>query len=371
MRPAVDISAASNPEGSGVAVYVRFLVRHLAAASGGEDEFYFVSRPGRTGGLKRCGLYAGKNIRTGMLAFPFDLFFRGKIDLFHGTDARLPKYKLPLVATIFDLFSMVSAEYGDDKFRGKKIARYRDIAERSDVVIVPSESTRADVLRHLGVEAERVKKISLAPGLRFDSVAPDEIKKQARKFDIPDRYVLFAGDVSARKNTAKLVRAFGIARARADNKLSLVLAGKESYGSPAVRAEAEKLPPGAVKFTGYLPDDELAALYRGASVFAFPSLYEGFGMPVLEAFSAGVPVVASNRGSIPEVAGDAALLVDPESEEHIADAITRVITDETLRSTLIAKGGARAVKFSWEKCARETLAAYRTAIERFRERKGK
>jgi alpha-1,3-rhamnosyl/mannosyltransferase len=165
-----------------------------------------------------------------------------------------------------------------------------------------------------------------------------------------------------RKNIARLIRAVGAARSSGLPDLALVLAGKKLWGNAAIDAEVARASEGWIHFTGYIPEAALVALMSRAAVVAYPSIYEGFGLPVLEALACGAVVVAGNRSSIPEVAGDAARLVDPTSDDEMAAALLEAATDRELRARLSAAGPRRAAAFTWDRCAELTTMAYRTVL---------
>jgi len=176
---------------------------------------------------------------------------------------------------------------------------------------------------------------------------------------LQDQFVLYAGGVKPHKNLERLIRAFGIVRSRGLDHLKLVLIGDDISKYAALRRAVHDLQLHQyVRFLGHLPEETLAVMYRLAAVLVFPSLYEGFGLPPLEAMASGTPVVTSNVSSLPEVAGDAAVLVDPYDPEAIADGIYRVLTDERLRRDMVHKGIARAGQFSWEQSVRRVRAIY-------------
>ena len=167
-------------------------------------------------------------------------------------------------------------------------------------------------------------------------------------------YLLYVGTLQPRKNLVRAIEAFGLLKR--DSTLKFVIAGKKGWLYDEIFEKVKELNlENEVIFTGYVPDEDLPELYKNAKAFIFVSLYEGFGLPVLEAMSYGIPVLTSNTSSLPEVAGDAALLVDPENTEEIAKGMERLLTDEKLRQQLISKGKEQIKKFSWEKAAKETL----------------
>ena len=207
--------------------------------------------------------------------------------------------------------------------------------------------------------------ISLGCDPRFQPVADKAaLKSVRRRLKLDDAYILHVGTIEPRKNLSTLVRAY--ARLRREHRLTpeLVLAGEPGWMyQPTVRLVEELGLRNSVHFIGRVPAAELPAVYSAADLLVFPSLYEGFGLPPLEAMTCGTPVVASNVSSLPEVVGDAGLLVDPRDETALAEAMFRALTDTDLRQQMRERGLQRAKGFSWERCARETLAVYAEAIK--------
>ncbi|MCS6846316.1 MAG: glycosyltransferase family 1 protein [Anaerolineae bacterium] len=229
---------------------------------------------------------------------------------------------------------------------------------RADVVIADSEATRRDVLHFYGIAHDRV--VVAHPGpLPLVEVQEDEARRTLAKFGLGDGrpYVLHVGTLQPRKNLRRLIQAWARVIARPDLAgMRLVLAGGPGWGSEDLRAEVEATGlQSSVVLTGYVSDTEKAALMRSARAYVFPSLYEGFGFPVLEAQAAGIPVACSNVSSLPEVAGDAALLFDPLDVEAIARALETIVLDEGVRARLVAAGYRNLTRFSWEACARIVL----------------
>ncbi len=237
-------------------------------------------------------------------------------------------------------------------------------------VIAISGATRDDLVRHAGVAPAKISVIHHGLSPRFRPADEQAIAAARARYGIAGPYFLYVGTVQPRKNLVRLIEAFAAAGARgweigvgagASNP-QLVIAGKRGWLTEAIERRAAELGVAErVIFTGYLPDEDVPALLSGALAFVFPSLYEGFGMPVLEAMACGAPVLAANTSSLPEVAGDAALLVDPADTAAIAAGLARLAAEPALRADLRARGIARAAEFSWERCARETLAVLLTA----------
>jgi glycosyltransferase involved in cell wall biosynthesis len=197
-------------------------------------------------------------------------------------------------------------------------------------------------------------------------VCSSDLREAASHYGLPDRYLLYVGTLHPRKNLARLVRAFGRMLAEwppdAGEPPALVLAGNRGWLYDEIAAEVRTLGlEGRVIFPGYVPREHLVPLLSGAAAFVFPSLFEGFGFPILEAMACGAPVVTSRASCLPEVAGDAAMLVDPHDESDLARAMARAVTDASLRADLIERGFVRAREFTWDRCARETLAVLEAA----------
>jgi glycosyltransferase involved in cell wall biosynthesis len=233
-------------------------------------------------------------------------------------------------------------------------------------VIVDSQATADDLQRLYPIPETKSRVVypgvdpALAP-VR----APDRLAAVQSRYDLPHPYILHVGSLHPRKNLARLVQAFAQVREQYREPLDLVLAGLRGWRYESLLSEVARLGlENHVRFPGYVADEDMAALYSGARVLAFPSLYEGFGFPVLEAMACETPVVCSDTSSLPELVGEGAITFPPTDVEAMATALLRVLTDESLRQTLIARGRERASRFTWESCARETLAVLEEAASR-------
>jgi glycosyltransferase involved in cell wall biosynthesis len=261
-----------------------------------------------------------------------------------------------LVVTVHDLAFVRHPEMFPRDWRMLYRAGLRATARRADAVLVPSAFTAHELRERSDVDAARVHVTPLASSLPLGT--PDDIDDTLERLGVPRPYVLSVGTLEPRKNQARLVRAYR--RLAAEGRPhALVLNGPDGWLDDEIRRELAVEGPGRVVRTHDLSRGDLDALYRGASVFAYPALYEGFGLPVVEAMARGVPTVAADTSSIPVVAGDDALLVDPLDETAIAGAIGRLLDDEGLARDLIRRGVERAAEFSWPETARATLRVYR------------
>jgi glycosyltransferase involved in cell wall biosynthesis len=268
-----------------------------------------------------------------------------------------------LVTTIHDVIPLIIPEYATTPLVRLYNALVGAGARRADVVLVDSQASRRDVVRLLRVPAERVHIVYLAADETVAApVAPAQLQAVRARYGLADRFVLYMGGFDKRKHVPALFRA--LAALPLDRTWQLAVGGRLPQRHTRLfpdlpRLAAELGIADRVRFLGYIPVEDKAALYQAATCFAFPSMYEGFGLDPLEALAAGTPVVCSNRSSLPELMGDAAIMVDPDDSARFAAAIDRVLADEALRADLVARGRARARQFTWAATARLTAAAYR------------
>lgn len=241
--------------------------------------------------------------------------------------------------------------------------RLSDVAARSHLVLTVSESTRSDLVRHLGLDPRKIVVAHLGVDRDFRPVTDSETRTAVRaRYHLPDRFLLFLGTIEPRKNLVGLLKAYEQARARGLD-VPLVLAGGLGWMCRDIfrTLRTDGLEQHVIS-TGYVRDEDRAALYSMADVFLYPSFYEGFGLPVLEAMACGLPVITSRVSSLPEVGGDAALYVDPASIDEIASGLLRLTQSDSLRETLRERGLKQAAKFTWDDCARTILRAFEDVV---------
>ncbi len=240
----------------------------------------------------------------------------------------------------------------------------RTTARRATRILADSEATRRDLVSQYGVDASKIDVVY--PGVEGLQRAPDDRIAAARaKYGLRGRYLLFLGTLQPRKNIRRLIEAFVCyLQNHAEDDISLALAGKRGWLIDDVLSEVQKTQQARIVMPGYIADEDVAAVFSGALALVFPSLYEGFGFPVLEAMRCGTPVLCSNTSSLPELAGDAAILVDPLDVRAIADGIGRLVGDPTLRTDLVQRGYRQAEQFTWKRAAEQTLAALEVAASR-------
>lgn len=283
--------------------------------------------------------------------------------VYHGPQFYLPSFAGPSVVTIHDL-SVFSWAHCHP--RGRAATIQREIAraiERARLLIADSVFTQQEIARHFGFPETRIRAVPLAAGDEFRPREPALLSACLQRLGlVPGGYCLFAGTIEPRKNIETLIDAYRQLPAGLRARYPLVLAGYRGWRSDAIHERIERAAAeGWLRYLGYLPADELPLLYAGARLFAFPSLYEGFGLPVLEAMASGVPVVCSTSSSLPEVAGGAAATCEALDVQALGSLIVRGLEDEGWRETARRQGLANAAGFSWRRCAEQTLAVYRDA----------
>ena len=365
----IGIDATAVPEtATGVGTYVYGLIRGLAEVDGVNQYTIF----GRRDQWEIIGVQAANmrlfpvtaSSRIARVMWEQTLLpiaaRRLRLDVLHS-----PHYTMPVlrstrsVVTFHDLTFQLFPEVHERSKRYFFGCFMRVSARWADLLIAVSENTKKDMVRLLGVSPSRVVVTPEAASSEFRPLPLADVANVCSRYDlIAGRYLLYVGVLEPRKNVPMLLKSYAAIHDEFP-QFPLVLAGKKGwmYDSIFERVNQAGISD-ALRFVGHVPKDDLVALYNGARAFVYPSKYEGFGLPVLEAMQCGTPVVAGAVSSIPEIAGDAAILIDPSSAEALTDALRRILADEALAVDLAARGRARAAMFSWNRCARETIAVY-------------
>jgi glycosyltransferase involved in cell wall biosynthesis len=354
----------------GIGTYIRNLLRQLARLDR-ETEYVLLCR------AEDLGIAAplGPNFRAVLESSPNYsireqlhvpwVLAKTRPDVYHA-----PHYVLPpaircrSVVTIHDCIHLMFPQY----LRNRAAHAYAraamwTAARRSDCILTVSEASKRDILHFFNVRPEKIVVVYNAIDEQFwVSPCEEDVARVRERYQLHRRFVLYVGNIKPHKNLVRIIEAFDELRRRnVDDELKLLIIGDEISKLPALRraVHTHKLHK-HVRFLGYVSTETLAILYRLSSVFVFPSLYEGFGLPPLEAMACGTPVVTSNVSSLPEVAGDAAVLVDPYDVDAIADGIYRVLSDPHLAAEMRRKGLERAREFSWQRSVARTREVYRT-----------
>lgn len=356
MRVGLEVSSLAAPHPTGIARYMRALATALQRTCT-QDRFSLWYRLSRLKHHRHWWRPTGMPPRVwqGRWWPP-----RHGLDLVHGLDGVVPDWRsVPRVATVHDFTVLRDPDpaASNETFRQRKLRRYREMAMRADRIIAVSEATKRDATELLDLAPERISVIPHGVDERFHAARRDP--SMEGRLGLRPGYLLFVGAVSERKNTERLVRAF--ARSRACRERQLVLAGRVYHRSQSTRQAAEETGiAGRILFLDHAPDDDLPALYAGAAALVFPTMYEGFGLPILEAMAAGVPVLCGDRGAAPATAGGLAVTVDPGDTDAIAEGIDRVLENPPADAESLKR---HAAGFTWERTACQTAAIYRELVE--------
>jgi glycosyltransferase involved in cell wall biosynthesis len=290
----------------------------------------------------------------------FDRLLPGA-ELFHATEhLLLPLRSLPTVLTVHDLIFRHLPKHHKPLNRWYLNLTMPLYCRRADHIIAVSEHSKRDLISIYGIAAKKITVVYEAAAPSFRPQTPQKVAAVRTRYGLPERYLLFVGTIEPRKNLTRLLIAFE--SLYADGLVGgLVIVGQRGWLYDDFFARLEESPVrGAVLLPGYVPDDDLPAFYAGAQALVLPSVYEGFGLPVLEAMACGTPTVASNASSVPEIGGDAALYFDPSDVEAAVDVIRRLLRDGSLRDEMRERGLIQAARFSWQRAAAETRAVYDT-----------
>jgi glycosyltransferase involved in cell wall biosynthesis len=375
LRLGIDCQLLDAP--SGIGRYTRSLIRGLLSCMGEDDELSLLTHKqmrveGYPAGVRSIAVGMRQRLLWANLTLP-SLVRGGRFDLYHALDNMSlpllwPKGRVKYVLTVHDVIPLLTSRSVKRRHRYYFTAFIRRILHLADAIIVDADWTKGLLVERYPEIADRVEVIPLGVDLtRFRPIREALRLSQVRKrYGIGERaYLLFTGVIEPKKNLAVLLRAYAqLVRSQGIHRcVGLVIAGPTGWRYREVLDVAATL--GLLKdvvFTGPIEEDDLPTLYAGAELFVFPSLYEGFGLPPLEAMACGTPVIASDRGALPEVVGEAGVLINPEDIEGLAGQIDLLLADTGRRAALRQAGLARVQCFTWEKCAQRTFATYESMI---------
>ena len=358
----------------GIGNYSRELLDKLTGVSGVQPIPFTYSRAdlrdaaqsGRLG-LGPFGPQALYSLATG-LSFPIAkrrLF--GRLDLVHATDHLIPSIRnLPVVATLMDAIPLSHPEWVAYSFRNVKNAIWRKTAHWATHVITISSHAKEELIEWFRLPEHRISVTPLGVDRRwFAFPSPFEVHRINVTYALPERFFLFVGTLQPRKNVARLIAAHRMLPMSLRKEYPLVVVGRAGWGCEGEVSALEDGDGGALRWLRYVPESDLVTLVGRAAGLVFPSLHEGFGLPVLEAFAAGVPVIASNSTSLPEVAGDAAFLVNPERTDELSDAMRELVGNSAVADRLRIAGRERAARFTWDHTTALTVKVYRQVLASF------
>ena len=376
MRIGIDIRTLNPQSPTGIGKYIYSLLQHFVQLDG--ENTYDVYYPFRSNSSSWIRKNLGDSFAAHMGWVPEflsaekfnDLWLRrylparikkDRIDVFHGPSYLLPEEgNVKRIVTIHDLSPVLFPSMYEGITSNAIVRRTKNAVEQADAVIADSEHTRRDIIELYHTPPDKVRTIYLGIDERYSGPVEEGYVQEVReKYDLPEDFILHVGSYHPRKNTEVILRALSNLRKRG-KVVRLVLSGKKTRYFSRIQElvrdlQLEKF----VKFMGYIPDEQVHALYSCAKALVYPSLYEGFCLPMIEAMASGLPCIVANTACLPEVAGEAVILVDPNSPENIADAIIRVLENHEVREELSKAGYERSKKFSWKKAASETLDLYK------------
>jgi len=354
----------------GIRSYVVHLLDALAALDGEIDYCILRSRKDRRAPLQGSSFQAVScwtpaHHRFERWALGLEIA-RLDLDLLHSPDFIPPAFGYGRsVITVHDLTFLYYPRFLTAESRRYYNDQIEWAVERADHILADSDATKVDLVSVLGTPSEKITVIHLAADPSFHPVPETEARETAERYDLTPGFLLFVGTLEPRKNIPGLLHAYRILRDQNVTAEPLVLVGGKGWLYDEIFERVDRLALSEqVRFLDRVPDADLPGLYTAAKVLALPSFYEGFGLPALEAMSCGTPVVVADRASLPEVVGDAGILVDPEDPDGIAGGLARLLSDPALHARMRELGLARASTFSWERVAQETLGVYREVLSR-------
>jgi glycosyltransferase involved in cell wall biosynthesis len=352
-------------QAGGISQYTRQLVAALAALDADNDYHILHMRQQRpalpaAANVHPVACWTPSHHRFERLALALELLPL-RLDLLHSTDFIPPAFGYRHgIITVHDLNFLYFPEFLTPDSRAYYVDQIAWAVRRAGRIIAVSDATRVDLIERLGVPEHKVAVVYEAAGAEFQPWSPEAYAPLLARYRISPGFILFVGTLEPRKNLPTLLQAYARLRSQNGGAPTLVFAGRKGWLFQEVFTTAARLE--LVRHVRFVEDvrrEELPGLYSAASALVLPSFYEGFGLPALEALQCGTPVVASNRAALPEIVGDAGLLVEPNDPEALAGALARVLADGALRAELRERGLARARQFSWQRAARETLEQYR------------
>lgn len=373
-RIGIDVSVLASGQKTGVGVYCFNLIDNLLKIDKTDHFILFALHP--LGKTSNDILHFKKypNVKLKIYKLPVQSFRRllilwqtinfplietliGKVDIFHSFNTFIPPQKTGRsVATFYDLSSIYYPAFHKKQTSKLDDLRFKRMVKKSDLILTISRFSKNEFLQKW--PGKKVEVIYPAPrGIFYQKINESENESVLKKYNLEKRYFLFVGTLEPRKNVERLIKAFSVFTD--GGSASLVIVGSNGWLSDDIYYLPKKLGiDERVKFLDYVEDKDLPALYRSALCLIYPSLYEGFGLPAVEAFKMGIPVITSNNSSLSEIGKNSAVLIDPMDTEKITDAMRKIFTNARLRNTLIKKGRIKAKEFSWEKGARQLLKFY-------------
>jgi len=374
-RVALD-ALVHGPEAGGLGVYIERLIDYFARTHTGIELCVFISRRTYRAYAERPGAALLQSVPVSPtrpvarlalepLLWP-PLLARHRIELFHSPMSYVPAgVRVRSVVTIHDMRAFRMPESYGFARRAFLRAMMKRSGHSAVAIFASSAFTKDDIVRELDVDPAKIAVIYLGVDRRpFERpVPPEEWDCTRERLGLPEEYILSIGHLEPRKNYVRLLEAYRILRERRGVRAPLVIVGRENWGFREIYDAVERLRLGeSVRFTKFVPSSELPSLYRHARLFVTASLYEGFGLTPLESMAAGTPSVVSNATSLPEVAGDAALLFDPLEPEDIAEKMHAALSDEALRRSLVERGRRNVARFDWDECCRRVCEEYERAL---------
>lgn len=373
MTTYIDVSAAINNQ-AGLGRYTRSLTNALLYEMDTPPTLFY-NRTGRASIPAEWAHIPQRAIRLGYkpwrmavwlgqtLRFSYGNLVPGA-SVFHATEhLLLPLRRVPTVLTVHDLIYKLFPQHHKRLNYWFLNTAMPLFVRHADAIIVVSQATKNDLMRHYHTPDQKITVVHEAAAPHFQVVPDDEVARVRAKYNLPERYLLAVGTIEPRKNLSRLAESLARLR-RDDRSLHLVVVGAKGWLYEDFFRRIEELDlKDAVQFPGYVPDADLPAMFRGATLYVMASMYEGAGLPVLEAMACGAPVVSSRESSMPELGADVPRYFNPYDVDHMTDVIKAVLADDALRAHMIASGPERAAQFSWERAARETLAVYQRVMK--------